>query len=209
MLWPFTPWDRPARDGAALDRWLPPGARRLEHHALEVPGTPAAAVAAVQALTLRELPAVRALFALRGLRSDPGTTLRGFFSAAPFTILADDPAGHEVVFAVGAPPARWGRVQRSVATGGAPAFRDAAAGLPFVAVGCFGAGTAASGARLWTETWVSTAGLPAGAAFTAYWIAIGPFSAWTRRMFLRGARDRLRRGQRPAAGPGISPAPPR
>lgn len=107
-----------------------------------------------------------------------------------------------MVFAVGAPPARWDPVRRSVPAGAA-AFREAAAGLPFVAVGGFAAAPAPSGARLWTETWVSTAGLPATATFTAYWLAIAGFSAFTRRAFLRGARDRL------ARGPSINPAAPR
>lgn len=192
MLWPYTLSDRPVRRPAELDRWLPPGARRLEHHALEVKAGPAEALAAVGALTLRELPAVRALFALRGLAFDPGMTLRGFFSTAPFAILADDPA-REVVFAVGAPPAAWRPLRSASPSLEAEAFRAAAARLPFVAVGSFGAAPAPGGATLWTETWVSTSGLPAAAAFTAYWLAIGPFSAWTRRMFLRGARERLAR----------------
>ncbi len=193
MLWPFTPWDRPARGPAGIDRWLPPGARRLEHHALEVPGPPAAALAALQALTLRELPAVRALFALRGLGSDPATTLRAFFSTAPFTILSEDPGG-EVVFAIGAPPAWWDPLRRAASTAGAGVFRGAAGSLPFVGVGSFGAAPTPTGTRLWTETWVSTRGVLATIAFTAYWLAIAGFSAFTRRSFLRGARDRLARG---------------
>ncbi len=192
MLWPFTPRDRAVRAPAELDRWLPPGARRLELHALEVPAPPAEALAAVLALTLRELPAVRALFALRGLAFDPGMPLRAFFSTAPFAILADDPGG-EVVFAVGAPPAAWRLVRPASPSLEPEAFRAAAGRLPFVAVGGFGAAPAPGGATLWTETWVSTSGVAATAAFTAYWLAIGPFSAWTRRMFLRGARGRLAR----------------
>ncbi len=191
MLWPYTPWSRPARPAAAIDRWMPAAARRLEHHALEVPGPPGAALSALQSLTLRELPAVRALFALRGLRSDPATTLRGFFSSPPFTILEEDPR-REVVFAVGAPPARWSPVSQEASRArAAEPFRRAAARLPFVAVGNFRAEPAGASARLWTETWVSTSGAPATAAFTGYWLAIAPFSAWTRRMFLRGARARL------------------
>ncbi len=191
MLWPYTPWSRPNRPAAAIDRWLPPTARRLEHHALEVPGPPDAALSALQALTLRELPAVRALFALRGLRSDPATTLGGFFSSPPFTIVEEDP-GREVVFAVGAPPARWRPVREEASRRhAADSFRQAAGRLPFVAVGNFRAEPAGRSARLWTETWVSTSGAPATAAFTGYWLAIAAFSAWTRRSFLRGARARL------------------
>lgn len=191
MLWPYTPWSRPSRPAAAIDRWLPHAARRLEHHALEVPGPPDAALSALRSLTLRELPAVRALFALRGLRSDPATTLGGFFSSPPFTILDEDP-GRELVFAVGAPPARWRPVRQGASrTQAAEPFRRSAEHLPFVAVGNFRAEPTRGGARLWTETWVSTSGAAPTAAFTGYWLAIAPFSAWTRRMFLRGARSRL------------------
>lgn len=192
MLWPFTPWPWPTRPPAAIDRWSPPGARRLEHHALELDAAPAAALSALQALTLRDLPAVRALFALRGLRSDPATTLRDFFSSSPFAILDEDP--REVVFAVGAPPAAWSPVRAAASRAHAPeAFRRASARLPFVAIGNFRAEPEGPRARLWTETWVSTSGAPATVAFTAYWLAIAGFSAWTRRMFLRGARERLAR----------------
>jgi hypothetical protein len=193
LIWPFTPWARPRRAGAEIDRWLPPGARRLEHHALDCGGTPAAALSALQALTLRELPVVRALFAIRGLPSRPDLTLRDLFSTPPFVLLADEP-GREVVFAIGIAHGTRSALRTATALPRASdAFRSAAGELAFVAIGNFRAEAAARGALLWTETWAATSGAMATATFTAYWLAIGAFSAWTRRLFLRGAAVRLDR----------------
>lgn len=46
-----------------------------------------------------------------------------------------------------------------------------------------------NGSRLSTETWVETFGLRARWLFRAYWLVVGPFSALTRREFLRVARQ--------------------
>jgi hypothetical protein len=77
-------------------------------------------------------------------------------------------------------------------------FRGALPGSPFAAIGTFRAEAAEGGARLWTETWARTSGAVPGLLFGAYWLAIGPWSAWIRQMFLRAARDSA---ERPAPGP--------
>mgnify|MGYP003391044691 CR=1 FL=1 len=63
------------------------------------------------------------------------------------------------------------------------------------AVGNFRVEPGGSGARLWTETWAQVSGPRARIAFGAYWLAVGPFSAWIRRMFLRAARARAAAGR--------------
>jgi len=179
------PWSRsaPPRAPCALDRWIGPGWRLLEFHAVEISAPPAVALEALARLRLREMPAVRALFALRGLDSSPERTLKEFFSATPFVLLEDG----ETEFVGG------------VVFPGPGAAGDglALARAPFAAIATFRADPGGRGATLWTETWVRTRGPLATGAFAAYWLAIGPFSAWIRRMFLREAR---RRAERPDAG---------
>ncbi len=176
----------PERERCGLDRWLGPGWRLLERHELAVAAPRDAALAAVMGLRVRDLPVVRALLTLRGMRSSPGTTLREFFSTEPFVALEEEP-GRELVAGVLVPardPAT-GRRRRPDTPAG---FRDACAAAPAAAIANFRADPAGSGSRLWTETWVRTRGPLASAAFGAYWLAIGPWSAWIRRMFLRAAR---------------------
>lgn len=180
----------PPRAPCALDRWIGPGWRLLESHAIETAGAPRAALEALAGLRLREMPVVRALFALRGLGASPDATLLEFFSTAPFVLL-QEAVETELVGGVLLPArdrdasgaAR--RLPRSPAE-----FERALARAPFAAIATFRAEPRERGAILWTETWVRTQGAAAAALFSAYWLAVGPFSAWTRRIFLREARRR-------------------
>lgn len=190
MLYPYAR-RVPPRPPCALDGWIGPGWRLLERHAIDVEAPPPAAVAALAGLRIRELPAVRALFALRGLGARPDATLREFFSTAPFVLL--DEGGAELVGGV-LLPAREGEARARVPRSPAE-FERALARAPFAAVATFRAETRAGGAHLWTETWVRTRGPAAAATFAAYWLAVGPFSAWIRRMFLREARRRAEGGR--------------
>lgn len=186
MLWPYAIRDAPRRGAALLDAWLPAGALKLEHHALDVAARAPDALAAVTGLRLEEVPAVALLFSLRRISFRPDMTLRQFFTTSPFVLLAEEP-GRELVFGI-AFPSSWrggGDVPRS-----APALRAALARGRAGAIGNFRAEPAPGGARLWTETWVSTPALVQALPFTAYWLAVGPFSAWIRRMFLRAAARR-------------------
>jgi hypothetical protein len=189
----------PPRAPCAIDRWTGPGWRLLERHTIETVAPPGAALEALAALRLREMPAVRALFALRGLGARPETTLREFFSTSPF-VLIEEAAGTELVGGVLLPRREEGlgarRLPRSPEE-----FRRSLAEAPFAAIATFRADAAAHGTALWTETWVRTRGALPAAIFAAYWLAIGPFSAWTRRIFLREARVRA---ERAAVGPDAS-----
>jgi hypothetical protein len=58
------------------------------------------------------------------------------------------------------------------------------------AVGNFRVEPGVGGVHLWTETWVHAPGARQVLPFGAYWLAVGPFSAWIRRLLLRAARRR-------------------
>jgi hypothetical integral membrane protein (TIGR02206 family) len=174
----------------AIDRWVGPGWRLLERHAVEVAVPPGRALDALARLRLGELPVVRALFALRGLASSPDDTVIGFFSARPFALLEVVP-GEELVAGVlrlrraGGNPSPWP---------GSPAdFGVALPSAPFAAIATFRADPSGRGASLCTETWARTRGALPTVAFLAYWMILGPFSAWIRRILLREARARAER----------------
>jgi hypothetical protein len=182
MLRPYSRM-RTSRPRALAEEWTGPEWTLLEHHDLPIAAAPEATLAALAGVRLRDLPAVRALFTLRRLPHSADTTLRGFFSARPFVVLAEEP-GRELAFGVLLP----GRGRR--APDGADAFRAALPTAPFAAIGTFGAFARPGGSVLWTDTWARTRGVRSRAGFAAYWLAIGPWSAWIRRMFLRAARAR-------------------
>lgn len=189
MLYPYC-HRFPSRRPCAIDRWVGPEWRLLERHAVETHASPAAALDALARLRLRELPAVRGLLTLRGLGRPPETTLREFFSTTPFVLLEELP-GTELVGGVMIPgrvadPAGSARrLPRSPAE-----FERDLADAPVAAIATFRAEPGERGTTLWTETWVRARGAFATTAFGAYWLAIGPFSAWIRRIFLREARRR-------------------
>jgi hypothetical protein len=172
---------RSVRPPCALDRWTGEGWTLLERHEVRVAaGVAAEAVLpALSEVRLRELPAVRALFRLRRVPFAAEMTVRQFFSTAPFVLLEDEPGREWVAGAVWArqapAPAEWHR---------------AAAQARMAAVVNFRAEPGAAGVTLWTETWVRTHGRVVRVGFGAYWLAIGPWSAWIRRMILRAARRR-------------------
>lgn len=185
MPWPYS--TGPSRGAALLDGWLPAGAWKLEHHAVTVPCEPAAGLEAVGALRLRDVPIVGALFSLRGLPFRPESTLREFFSSPPFLVLDEAPGG-ELVFAVVGPFWQWrrGRVPARLPATVAE-MRAAMAEGRMAAIGNFRADPAPGGSRLWTETWVHAPRWGQRVLFTGYWLLIGPFSAWIRRIFLAAA----------------------
>jgi len=185
MLFPYSR-AAPARPPCRLDGWRADGFRLLEAHALEVAAPPERALEALLAVRIREMPVVRTLFGLRGLGVPPDATLRACFSTRPFAVVEEE-AGREVVFGVLVPGA--GRTVAEACASPA-AFRAALETAPFGVVANFRAEARNSGSALWTETWVRTRGWKAGLVFGAYWLVVGPFSAWTRRIFLRAARRR-------------------
>jgi hypothetical protein len=135
---------------------------------------------------------VRVLFNLRGLPTPAGgaTTLLQFFSTWPFLLLEEE-QGREVVGGVVGPFWQWRRGSHPRFVPDTPdRFREALAEGRMAALANFRADPVPGGARLWSETWVQAPALGQRAVFTAYWLSIGPFSAWIRRMFLRTARAR-------------------
>jgi hypothetical protein len=194
MPWPYG--SGPSRaTPASIDRWLPPGARRLEHHSIDLPGEPGAALAAIEGVRLQDVPIVSALFALRRLPFQAEMTLLRFFGTSPFLVL-EAAAGREMVFGVVGPFWQWRRGRTPPRIPGTPAeFSAAVAEGRMAAIGNFRVDPEGAGCRLWTETWVSTPGRTQAAFFTAYWLLVGPFSAWTRRLLLRAGRRRAAAGR--------------
>ena len=176
------------RPACALDGWRE-GFRLLEAHALPIAAPPARALEALAETRISEMPIVNALFTLRGLGVPAERTLRAAFSTTPFTIVEEEP-GREFVFGVMLPPR--GRSARDVCAS-PTAFREALAAAPLGVVANFRAEPREGGSLLWTETWARTRGTGPALAFGAYWLLIGPFSAWIRRIFLRTARRRAER----------------
>ena len=181
----------PARPRCAIDAWVDERWTLLERHERTVAAAPELALRALAELRPRDLPAVRALFTLRGMRHAPDATLRGFFSAAPFVLL-EEVTGRELVSGVLLPQRGADGRRRPPST--RDAFRRDLDAAPVAAVATFRADPRGEGAALWTETWVRTNGAAAGAGFAAYWLAIGPWSAWIRRILLRAARDAAETG---------------
>jgi hypothetical protein len=204
MLYPYFR-TLPPRGACAMDRWLGDGWIALERHEIHVRAAPPAALATLAELRIRDLPWTRVLLALRRIPFEPDMTLRAFFSTSPFVRLDEEP-GREIVSGIllpaREPPGRGGerRVPRTLAD-----FRNALPRAPVAAVATFRAEPEDRGARLWTETWIRTRGATATALFAAYWLAIGPWSAWIRRMFLREARSRAEAGAATTGPPVLSP----
>jgi hypothetical protein len=192
VLWPYARDAGSHREPACIDRWLPLGARKLERHVIDMGADLRTSLSAIANLRLADIPFVRGLFAIRGIPYQAETTLREFFGTSPFLILDEDP-GREVVFGVLGPfwQLRHGRLPLRVAHT-PQEFRAALAEGRMAAIGNFRVEPAATASRLWTETWVSAPGAGQAIPFATYWMAIGPFSAWIRRMMLRAASRRAR-----------------
>ena len=171
----------------AVDAWTGPGWKQLSRHQTLAAAPPQIALAALTGLRVRELPAVRALFALRRLKYTPDQTLLEFFSTSPFTKLDEIP-GKEIVGGILLPGRSADGVRRQPAT--PEEFRTALESAPVAAIATVRVDPVKGGSRLATETFVRTRGALAGALFSAYWLPIAPFSSWIRRMFLDAARVR-------------------
>ncbi len=189
MLWPYAIGST-RNDLARLDAWVPRGARKLEHHAVEVPVEPATALSALAGVRLQDVPVVASLMALRGIPFAREMTLLELFGTSPFLRLDEEP-GREVVFGVVGP---FWDIRRGHLPARIPAtpdeFRAALSDGCSAGIGNFRAEPTATGSRVWTETWVSAPGFAQAFPFVVYWLLIGPFSAWIRRLMLRAGRSR-------------------
>lgn len=189
MPWPYSAGKRASSESALIDNWLPSGAWKLEHHALGTPVAPEDALAALSDLRTGELPVVDLLMRTRGIPVGETRSLGEFFSTPPFIVLEEE-AGRELVGGIVGPFWHFGRGRMPAdLPSSAEEFRAALAGGRIAAIATFRADPLPDGGSLlWTETWAYAPVAAERRIFTAYWLLIGPFSAWIRRMFLSAAK---------------------
>ncbi len=174
------------RPPSRIDGWLGPEARLLERHESRVAAPPERVAEAVEQIRLTDMPIVRLLFIMRGIRHSGEMTLREFFSTPPFLILEEVPALEVVIGNAGGP---W-RLREPPSALDADGFRASGRPGTMRAIANLRVEATESGSLLSTETWVEASGPRACWLFRAYWLIIGPFSALIRREFLRAARMR-------------------
>jgi hypothetical protein len=176
-----------------LDEFLP-DYELNEVHSTRIAAPPDEVMAAVRALSAREVPVLVGLMALRTLpallrgrrrRPRQGTILQGF-QRGGFVMLADRP--HELV--VGAVGRFWrtsGDVRR-VSAGEFAAFREP--GYAKAAFNMHAQPLAEGGTLLTTETRIQPTDDHARRRFRRYWLLVYPGSAAIRRTWLRAIRRR-------------------
>ena len=164
--------------GGGLERALPVWHHR-EQHSIHVAAPPERALSAALEVGAAELPLVRTLFRLRGLRPDSRSTLLDAMGQDGFEQFADG-----VYVAVGKPWTPGGGL-RSAADFVAfdePGFAKMALDFALVPEG--------AGSRLETETRVFLTDAGSRRRFAAYWLVVRPFSGLVRRSWLAAARRR-------------------
>jgi hypothetical protein len=147
-------------------------------HSVPVDAPPERTVAAALAVTPREAPLLRLLFALRGLRAPASSPIWGAMASEGFRAYDDT-----TVAAVGQP---W-RVLRGLRRAGDFASFDepgwARMAMDF----------RAEDGRLVTETRVLLTDDASRRAFRRYWLVMRPFSGLVRRSWLAAAKRRAER----------------
>ncbi|WP_369137927.1 hypothetical protein [Modestobacter versicolor] len=178
----------------ALDELLPhPDV--TERHERLVHAAPRAVEAAFRELTLRDVPAVALLAAVRSLprlvtgagRAAADRPLLDHALAAGFTVLHEVP-GEEVV--LGLVGRFWRPTGGVLRPRGRDWFLDFAE--PGYAKGAMSITLTAEdgGTRVVTETWVRSTDAGARQAFARYWTVVSPFSGLIRRLLLRAVAAR-------------------
>jgi hypothetical protein len=167
-----------------LEEQLPQWHHR-ERHAVALAGPPDRALAALEALTWREVPLFRILMGIRSLgtasRSGDRRILTGF-TGIGFTPTARD--DHEIVYVgIGRPWSARGGMRRVGSAAAFQAFDEP--GWAKMAVNF-----AVAGSQLSTETRVWLTDASARRAFGAYWLVIRPFSGLIRRSWLTATARR-------------------
>ncbi len=164
--------------GGGLERALPVWHHR-ERHSIHVAAPPGRALSAALAVRAAELPLVRALFRLRGLRPDSGSTLLDAMGKDGFEQFSDG-----VYVAIGKPWTPSGGLRSAADFVGfaEPGFAKMAFDFRAVPEG--------SGSRLETETRVFLTDARSRRRFAAYWLVVRPFSGLVRRSWLAAARRR-------------------
>ncbi len=165
-----------------IDGWLGPEARLLERHDTSGAAPHQRAYEAIQQVRLSDMPIVRALFRIRRIPHSKEMTLRAFFSTPPFLILEEDPSREVVIGVVS-------RLGRSLPYSIPEEFRACTEEGVIRAIVNFRVESIGDESHISTETWIETFGSRARWLFRTYWLIVGPFSALTRREFLRAARN--------------------
>jgi hypothetical protein len=150
-----------------------------ERHAIRVAASPERALAAAREALLEDVPLVRALFRLRGLRAAPSGPVWEALLAEGFQPFRDD-----TLVLIGKPWSPRGGLRRvdDFVAFAEPGWAKMAMDLRAVPDG--------DGARLETETRVFLTDRFARRRFGAYWLVIRPFSGFVRRSWLRAAKRR-------------------
>ena len=156
-----------------------PAYHHCERHSLRVAASPERALAAARETGLDDLPLVRALVRLRGLRAAPASPVWEALRTDGFQPLGDD-----TLVLVGKPwkPRGARRAVDDFVGFAEPGWAKMALDLRAEPDG--------DGARLTTETRVFLTDRAARRRFAAYWFVIRPFSGLIRRSWLRAARRR-------------------
>ena len=150
-----------------------------ERHAIRVAATPERALAAAREASLDDVPLVRFLFRLRGLRAPPRSSIWSALLAEGF-----QPWGDDMLVLVGKPWSPKGGTRRVEDFVGfaEPGWAKMAMDLRAVPEG--------DGSRLETETRVYLTDAVARRRFRAYWLVVRPFSGLVRRSWLKAAKRR-------------------
>jgi hypothetical protein len=151
-----------------------------EYDVVSVRSTPVAApaaqaLAAAFAVTPREAPLLRVLFALRGLRVPPSTSIWAAMAGSGFR-----PYDETTLAAIGRP---WRVLSPLLRDGDFDAFDEP--GFAKVAMDF-----RAEDGRLVTETRVRLTDAAARRSFRRYWLVVHPFSVLVRRSWLAAAKRR-------------------
>jgi len=155
---------------AALPEW-----HHRERHSVAVAASPERVIEAFRAVGLGELPLVRTLFRLRGLRASSTGSIFDSMTRGGFSRI-----GGDVLVLVGKP---WLPLGARVPVADFAAFVEP--GYAKMAMDV----TAADG-RLSTETRIFLTDARARRRFRAYWLVVRPFSGLVRRRWLSAAKRR-------------------
>ena len=156
-----------------------PAYHHRERHSIFVDASVDRAFAAAREAQLDDVPLVRLLFRVRGLRSAPRGPIWDALLAEGF-----QPVGDDTVVLVGRPwsPSAGRRKPEDFAAFAEPGYAKMAMDLR--------ARPDRGGSRLETETRIFLTNGSARRRFAAYWFVIRPFSGLVRRSWLKAAKRR-------------------
>jgi hypothetical protein len=161
-----------------------------EVHGIDVAAAPERTWAALEQVTVRELPLTRLLMGVRGLGRRSSGLDRSFMEVASFLVPLAEAPGERVAGMVGRP---WRLRPQHVPIAGADDFTGFdEPGWVRVATD-FRVVPTARGSRLSTETRIHGTDAAARRRFARYWRVVGLRSALIRRDVLRAARRRAER----------------